>query len=164
MMTKLLLAGDGGQGVQTLALLLARAAVRQGNYSSYIPNFGLEQRGGVSLGFVIISHKPITYPKFKDPDLVLGMSPQADERTFLYQEAAQWVIRWEDYADVFKDNAIGESNRNVFFLGLISAALSAKKWVTIESVRLVLEDKLANKTGWTANQKAFLSGVKHFNN
>jgi 2-oxoglutarate ferredoxin oxidoreductase subunit gamma len=49
---KIALAGEGGQGVQSIAEILAEAANEGGKNALYIPNFGVEQRGGVSIAFV----------------------------------------------------------------------------------------------------------------
>src|SRR4030042_6156516 len=82
--TKILLAGEGGQGVQLIAQILAYAAEKDGKYASYIPNFGVEQRGGVSVAFVKISKSPITYPKFRYADILVVLSDRAVKRTQQY--------------------------------------------------------------------------------
>ena len=45
--TKIVLAGEGGQGVQSIAKILVEAGYEAGKEVLYIPNFGVEQRGGV---------------------------------------------------------------------------------------------------------------------
>ena len=49
--TKIVLAGEGGQGVQSIAKILVEAGYEAGKQILYIPNFGVEQRGGVSIAF-----------------------------------------------------------------------------------------------------------------
>ena len=81
--TKILLAGEGGQGVQSVAQILAQAANNEGRQSIYLPNFGTEQRGGVSLAYVQIGGKnPIGAPKFFNADIVVALSNRAIERIF----------------------------------------------------------------------------------
>lgn len=82
--TKILLAGEGGQGVQLIGQILAYAAEKDGRYASYIPNFGVEQRGGISLAYVKISRSPITYPKFRYADILIVLSDRAIKRTQNY--------------------------------------------------------------------------------
>lgn len=53
--TKIVLAGEGGQGVQSIAKILVEAGYEAGKQILYIPNFGVEQRGGVSIAFCQIS-------------------------------------------------------------------------------------------------------------
>ncbi|MFC1726950.1 2-oxoacid:acceptor oxidoreductase family protein [Patescibacteria group bacterium] len=77
---KILFAGEGGQGVQVIAEILAKAAIAEGKDASYIPNFGVEQRGGVSLAFVIISSAEIVYPKFEKADCLAILSDRSVER------------------------------------------------------------------------------------
>lgn len=73
----ILLAGEGGQGVQSVAEILAFAAHNDNKTTSYIPNFGVEQRGGVSLAYVQVSVKPINYPKFEKADIIVAMCNRA---------------------------------------------------------------------------------------
>ena len=77
---KILFAGEGGQGVQVAAEILAKAAFAEGKEATHIPNFGVEQRGGVSLAFVVIDEKPIVYPKFKTADILAILSERSQER------------------------------------------------------------------------------------
>ncbi len=80
-LTRIALAGEGGQGVQVVGEILAEAAYEAGKEAIYIPNFGVEQRGGVSIAFVQISDKQIGSPKFKKADLLVVLSPRGVERT-----------------------------------------------------------------------------------
>lgn len=81
---KIALAGEGGQGVQSVANILAEAANDNGQEAIYIPNFGVEQRGGVSIAYVQIDDKIIGSPKFKIADIVVALSDRAIERTKRY--------------------------------------------------------------------------------
>lgn len=79
--TKIALAGEGGQGVQSIAEILAEAANQEGKNALYIPNFGVEQRGGVSVAYVQISDGHIGAPKFIEADILIPLSPRAVQRT-----------------------------------------------------------------------------------
>jgi 2-oxoglutarate ferredoxin oxidoreductase subunit gamma len=68
---KILIAGEGGQGIQTIAKILAKAAKESGKKLSYIPSFGVEQRGGVSLSFVQIGEEKASYPRFYKADILV---------------------------------------------------------------------------------------------
>ncbi|MDR3589921.1 MAG: 2-oxoacid:acceptor oxidoreductase family protein [Negativicutes bacterium] len=81
---KIALAGEGGQGVQSIAEILAEAANEDGKNALYIPNFGVEQRGGVSIAFVQISDGPIGAPKFQKADILIPLSPRAVKRTRMH--------------------------------------------------------------------------------
>lgn len=82
--THIVLGGEGGQGVQTIAEILAEAGFNLGLESLYIPNFGVEQRGGVSLAFVQLGDEPISAPKFNRAEVVVALSDRAVDRTRSY--------------------------------------------------------------------------------
>lgn len=84
MAIKIVLAGEGGQGVQSIANILAEAANAEGKETIYIPNFGVEQRGGVSVAYVQIDDKTIGSPKFPKGDIVIALSNRAVTRTTRY--------------------------------------------------------------------------------
>lgn len=77
---RILLAGEGGQGVQTVAKIIAQVAQKSGKFSSYIPSFGVEQRGGVSLAFIQIDEAPIPYPRFTKAETVVAFCNRAIEK------------------------------------------------------------------------------------
>ncbi len=83
-MYKILIAGEGGQGIQSMAHILAKAAYESGLNVSYLPNYGVEQRGGVSLGFIQFGKGPIGFPKFAKADLLVVLCDRAIERTKPY--------------------------------------------------------------------------------
>ncbi len=83
-LVKIALAGEGGQGVQSIADILAQAGNDEGKEALYIPNFGIEQRGGVSLAYVQIAEDFIGSPKFVTGDLVIALSERAVARTSQY--------------------------------------------------------------------------------
>lgn len=94
---KIVIAGEGGQGVQSIGELLAEAAFQCGKQAIYIPNFGVEQRGGASIAFVQIADGEIGAPKFQWADLLTVLSKRSAERTkgylrpgtvYLYDESA----------------------------------------------------------------------------
>lgn len=81
---KLIVAGEGGQGVQIIGKLLVKIGFELGSRVSYLPNFGVEQRGGVSLAFVQISDQAIAFPKFETASMVVILAPRAIERVARY--------------------------------------------------------------------------------
>ena len=81
---KILLAGEGGQGIQTIAKILIKAASASGKKVVHLPNFGVEQRGGVSLAFVQISDTEISFPKFREADIALVVAKRAVERVKIH--------------------------------------------------------------------------------
>ena len=86
-LVRVALAGEGGQGVQSVAEILAEAAYNENKQAIYIPNFGLEQRGGVSIAFIQVSDERIGAPKFNKADVVIAMvNGQSEERPGIRQQ------------------------------------------------------------------------------
>lgn len=81
---KILLAGEGGQGVQTIAKIITESAAQNGYEVAYIPYFGVEQRGTPSISFVTISNKPIRYPRFKVADIACIVITRAIKKSSEY--------------------------------------------------------------------------------
>lgn len=124
---KILIAGEGGQGIQTAAQVLAQAAFEEGKSVLYIPNFGVEQRGGVSLAFVVIDSQPVVYPKFEKADILVVLSPRAMERIKTYQSPQTKLIKPKD---------------NIFALKeIIELSAIVKK----QTVKQLLKEKLKGK-------------------
>jgi len=102
---KIILVGEGGQGIQSVAKILSRAAFGQKYHASYIPNFGTEQRGGISLSFVQISHRPIVSPKFKYADLFVIVLNRDIDRILRYISPQTHVLY---DTDLLKKSTVGK--------------------------------------------------------
>ncbi len=157
---KIALAGEGGQGVQSVAMILTEAATMDGKEVLYIPNFGVEQRGGVSIAFVQIGDERIGAPKFKTGDIVVALSDRAvrrvgmhvgPETVFIYDAGIQGV---ED--DLPKDaqrvlaipaleKASKELHPRVFNIMIMGAVIGATKVVSLEKAKEAIEKKLGYK-------------------
>lgn len=89
---RILLAGEGGQGIQTIAKALSEAAAMLGEEVSYIPLFGVEQRGTPSISFVTISDAQIRYPRFDIADILVVLRSRAIPRISQYISPHTLVI------------------------------------------------------------------------
>lgn len=75
--------GSGGQGLITAAVVFAEAVgVYDGKYVCQTQSYGPEARGGKSKAEVVISSKPIDYPKALELDLLLAMNQSACDAYF----------------------------------------------------------------------------------
>lgn len=61
-MIRILLAGQGGQGVLSAGKMLAESGLWEGKEVSYLPAYGPEMRGGTANCSVIISDEEIASP------------------------------------------------------------------------------------------------------
>lgn len=160
MLVKILIAGDGGQGVQTMAEIISQAAFVKDFFVSYVPNYGLEQRGGSSLAFLQISDRDVAYPKFSTPDVLVVMSPAARERVVGYEKKSVKVIDVKDYEKVLVENNIDKTSYNVFFLGVLAKTLTDNQIGCCDQIFSELEKKLGKKSNWEENKRVYLIGSK----
>jgi 2-oxoisovalerate ferredoxin oxidoreductase beta subunit len=68
------LAGAGGDGAQTAAMLLARAAVNEGFDATHIPSYGPESRGGTSYADVRIAADEVLSPAVPRPHALVAFN------------------------------------------------------------------------------------------
>lgn len=75
------LAGEGGQGLITAAIILAAAAAEHTDYNAVqSQSYGPESRGGSSKADVIVSDEEIDYPEVKEPEVLLVMAQEACDK------------------------------------------------------------------------------------
>jgi Pyruvate/2-oxoacid:ferredoxin oxidoreductase gamma subunit len=68
------LAGAGGDGAQTAAMLLTRAAIAEGFDATHIPSYGPESRGGTSYADVRIAEGEVLSPAVRRPDVLVAFN------------------------------------------------------------------------------------------
>jgi 2-oxoglutarate ferredoxin oxidoreductase subunit gamma len=74
MLIKIIFAGFGGQGVLSMGLNLAQAAMLDGKHVTYLPAYGAEVRGGTANCTVSISDEEIASPVASSPGFVVAMN------------------------------------------------------------------------------------------
>jgi len=68
------LAGAGGDGAQTAAALIARAAIEEGLDATHIPSYGPESRGGTSFADVRLAAGEVLSPEVPVPDALVAFN------------------------------------------------------------------------------------------
>jgi 2-oxoisovalerate ferredoxin oxidoreductase beta subunit len=68
------LAGAGGDGAQTAAMLVVQAAINEGFDATHIPSYGPESRGGTSYADVRIAREEVLSPAVPDPDVLVAFN------------------------------------------------------------------------------------------
>jgi 2-oxoisovalerate ferredoxin oxidoreductase beta subunit len=169
------LAGAGGDGAQTAALLLARAAINEGFDATHIPSYGPESRGGTSYADVRIAEDEVLSPacpkphvlvafnapslaKF-GPDVVPGGLVVYDRSVVASPPHLDPSVRLvgADCADTAIALGLPPA-KNVVALGALQAATGL---FPIETFQAVIARMLKDKPDlMTANQAAFAAGVR----
>jgi Pyruvate/2-oxoacid:ferredoxin oxidoreductase gamma subunit len=68
------LAGAGGDGAQTAAMLIARAAIDEGFDATHIPSYGPESRGGTSFADVRVAEREVLSPAVPSPHALVAFN------------------------------------------------------------------------------------------
>ncbi len=159
-LTRIALAGEGGQGVQSIAEIMAEAAYENAQQALYIPNFGLEQRGGVSIAFIQFSDQRIGAPKFQTGDVVIALSERAvarmlgysgPETIFVYDSSFNLTAEQlpkttkEIIAIPAIETASKELHPRVFNIIIMGAVIGLSQVVSFEAAQAALEHKLGYK-------------------
>jgi len=74
------LAGSGGDGAQTAAMLVTRAAIAEGFDATHIPSYGPESRGGTSYADVHVAKDEVLSPAAPHPHVLVAFNaPSLDK-------------------------------------------------------------------------------------
>ncbi|NLG85699.1 MAG: 2-oxoacid:ferredoxin oxidoreductase subunit gamma [Firmicutes bacterium] len=169
---ELRLSGFGGQGLITAGIILAEAAILDGNNAVQSQSYGPEARGGASKAEVIISNEEIDYPKVGEADLCLAMSQQACDK-YAAQTRPNGILVVDSglvknipefpgriYAVPITEIATSEVGRgivaNIVALGVINGITNI---VTKESLETAVLDRVPPKTK-DLNKKALKAGYQ----
>ena len=80
MLTSVVMAGFGGQGLMLIGKLLAEASMDEGREVSWLPSYGPEMRGGTANCTVVVSDKPVASPVINTPWSLIAMNrPSLDK-------------------------------------------------------------------------------------
>ncbi|WP_302548726.1 2-oxoacid:acceptor oxidoreductase family protein, partial [uncultured Desulfovibrio sp.] len=75
---RFLLSGSGGQGIITMAILLAEAAaLYEGLVAVQSQSYGPEARGGATRSDVIIADSEIFFPKVNQPNVLVALTDES---------------------------------------------------------------------------------------
>jgi 2-oxoisovalerate ferredoxin oxidoreductase beta subunit len=168
-------AGAGGDGAQTAALLLTRAAIAEGYDATDIPSYGPESRGGTSYADVHIAEFEVLNPASSEPHVLVAFNAPSIAK-FAATVAKGGIILY-DSTVVPVPPALPEDRRilpvpftriatelgrpmvkNVVALGALQAALAL---LPDGSVPATLHDVLKGKPALLPlNEAAFAAGLQ----
>lgn len=170
--TKVLFAGEGGQGIQTIAEALALAASNQSFKSTYIPSFGVEQRGTPSVAYVMFGDSDILYPKFEIADVCIVLTDRAVDKikdelsvnTELIFDSS--TIDFKSFKNIsqklhgipstkYAREKFNIQSYNVIVFGALIKHLKIDKKYAWESISTILSEKFKEKGVEKINKDAF---------
>ena len=176
------LAGAGGDGAQTAALLLTRMAINEGLDSTHIPSYGPESRGGTSYADVRIAREEVLSPASPKPNILIAFNAPSlakfagtvapggtiiyDSSVILDPPSINGTIKM--YGVPFTEIATNIGRRvikNVVALGALQAVTEIfPEESFLEAIRQALASKCAmipmNEEAFKWGRKAVLEGVE----
>jgi 2-oxoglutarate ferredoxin oxidoreductase subunit gamma len=178
MLTKMIFSGFGGQGVLSIGLNLAHAAMLEGKHVTYLPSYGAEVRGGTANCTIAISDEEIASPVASSPDFVLAMNQPSVKRfqnqiqsggtLFINSSLIDLEVTRGDI-DVIKvpASALSEQIGNPKSANMVMLGTFVKRSnvVSISSIIKGLNEVLKGKQKLIAiNEKALMEGYNLCNN
>ena len=80
MINRIIVSGFGGQGVILIGKILGVCGYEQGFFSTVLPTYGVEQRGGTANTTVVLSDAKIASPVADNPDVLIALNqPSVDK-------------------------------------------------------------------------------------
>lgn len=150
--------GSGGQGIMSAGITLAHTAIDMEKHSTFLPEYGPEQRGGSAKCTVIISDTEIISPLTKKCDTLIAMNEQAYNKfSDSVKEGGLLVVNSSRITEEIKrddvkvltvpvdDIALELGNVKVANTVLIGALVGATGIVSKEAIVASLEDKFKTK-------------------
>jgi len=176
MLIKTIFAGFGGQGVLSMGLNLAQAAMLEGKHVTYLPSYGAEVRGGTANCTVAISDEEIASPVASSPEFIVAMNQpslirfqnqiQSGGLFFINSSLVEAESSRGD-VDIINvpANRIAEELGNPRSANIVTLGVFIKKSniVSLSSMIEGLKDAFKNKQKLIAiNKKALMAGYDLF--
>ncbi len=176
MLIKTIFAGFGGQGVLSMGLNLAQAAMAEGKNVTYLPAYGVEVRGGTANCTVAISDQEIASPVASAPEFLVAMNKPSVIRfqnqvesggvIFINSTLIEMEISRGDIevvrvaAGEIADKMGNSKSANMVMLG---AFIKKSNLVSIKALIDEIKHTLKNKENLVAlNEKALMAGYNLF--
>jgi len=174
---EILLSGFGGQGLMSLGRILAKAAIREGKFTTWFPSYGAEMRGGTAHCFVKISDSAIASPFIDYPDIAVILNqPSLDKFRKQLKKGSRLILNSDLISNEFSSRSIKSIslplNKIALDCGNIKTAniaalgvfiLFAPGFIWRETVIEVLRETFMCKDILAQNMKAFCKGEEYVN-
>lgn len=173
----IIFSGEGGQGILTMTKVFTSAAFKSGLDVSFVPSFGVEQRGTSLLTFITLDNTPLRYPKFAVADYVVILQNRAVNAVANFISPNTKVIFDSSTIDAVSlpktsihlfgipatqiaSTKFNQKTLNIIILGYLSNVFNLKKDLVFDEIMIVLGKKFKNKDIVAQNKEAFEYGYE----
>jgi len=160
MTTEVIIAGFGGQGIQSMGKILAAAGMLMDKQVSWLPSYGPEMRGGTSNCHVIVSDEPVGSPIINVCNALIVMNGPSLEKFERYVAPGGCII----LDSTLVHNEISRTDVKVFRIPVTEMALEAgiPSFAGIILLgKLIAETNIVSMEGFEAGLKYVLPEKKH---
>lgn len=175
MVTEIIMAGFGGQGILSMGKILAYSGLMEDKEVSWFPSYGPEQRGGTANVTVILSDLPISSPIVNEYDVAIILNQPSldkfeshvkpggiliyDPNGFQYPPARKDINIYKIEAI---DTATKMNNAKAFNMFVLGGMLKVCPIVKLENVMQGLKKSLPERHHklLPMNEKAILKGME----
>ena len=175
-MVRILLAGQGGQGVLSAGRFLAESGLHEGKEISYLPAYGPEMRGGTANCSVIISEEEIASPLCNTPDVLIALNAPSFHKFAPRVKSGGIIIVNGSISDSYAgrqdvavydvpmtDLAVEAGDRRAANMIALGVLVSATGLVREKSIINCLHERFVAKPRMCEiNEKAFFAGQKFY--
>jgi len=174
----LIIAGEGGQGVQTITDILCLALFNVGYQISFLPYFGVEQRGSPSLSYIAFGNEKFIHPKFDNADFLIIMQERAIKKIVAYSNLNTTILYDSSRivnnllpklhrrvygipATQIADKKFNPLTMNLILLGSIAKLLNIDKEILWKETYQKLKHKFKSKDSQNVSQEALFYGYDY---
>ena len=167
------LAGAGGDGAQTAAMLIAKVGINEGFDATHIPSYGPESRGGTSYADVHVAEEEVLSPSSPRPHVLIAFNAPslakfgptvAPGGTVIYDssvvsETPEFEDGVRDYGVPFTEIAMKLGKKVVKNIVALGALQAATQMFPAESLLNGVREALKEKASLIPlNEQAFEAG------
>lgn len=139
MISKIIIAGFGGQGIIVGGKLLAYAAMKESKEVTHFPAYGAEMRGGTCNCSIIVSDTSIANPIIDRPDIGVFLNkPSRDKYEKLIQDGGYIIVN--------KTLSSEPSQRELIKSSFVEASQIAESLGSLKSTNMVILGALSKIT------------------
>jgi 2-oxoglutarate ferredoxin oxidoreductase subunit gamma len=169
-MEEIICAGFGGQGILFLGKFIAACAMKEGRFTTWMPSYGAEVRGGTAYSMTVIDDVPIPSPVVNLADTVIAMNaPSFQKFKSRLRQKGILIVNSSLVKDIpkskyvikfpFTDLALSLGNAKVANMVALGAYLKKTKTVSVKTALKTVEEFVKDKKIAVLNKLAILKGA-----
>jgi len=157
---KILIAGEGGQGVKKLSDILAQVLFESEYNVVSTSHYGVEMRMGISMSFIKICQKDLAYPKFNKADILVVLTARDINLVKEFQGQDTVVINGIELEPYLTEREVSNKSLNMLVLGILVKKLTEYSIkLSPNLVKNTIREKLLKKGNIGHNIDAFNLGL-----